>query len=201
MDAVRYYIALVLVVTMPPVLLYWLLIHPFIRFWRRLGAALTSILVWIVLGLGGAGLFLARRSLLGPDFGTNYFLVALGVLFNVAAIWLWVVLHPHLSISTMLGLPEIAPKKYPTALITGGIYSRIRHPRYVQIILYIWGYALIANYLAAYVAVALWLPGIASLPGWRRRNSGSAMARPTRSIAAGCPGLCPNGVGGEIKPF
>jgi protein-S-isoprenylcysteine O-methyltransferase Ste14 len=94
------------------------------------------------------------------DFGTNYFLIALGVLLEAATIWLWVVLHRHLSITTMMGLPELAPQRYPTALIAGGIYDRIRHPRYVQIVLSIWGYALIANYPAAYVAAALWLPGI-----------------------------------------
>jgi protein-S-isoprenylcysteine O-methyltransferase Ste14 len=160
MDAVRYYIALVLVVTMPPTLLPWLLIHPFINFWRRLGPALTHGLVGSVMGLGGVGLFQARKSLLAAEFGTNYFLIALGVLAEVAAIWLWVLLHRHLALSTLLGLPELAPKKYPTGLITSGIYGRMRHPRYVQLVLAIWGYALIANYLAAYATAALWLPGI-----------------------------------------
>ena len=160
MDAVRYYIALVLVITMLPMLLVWPLIHPFIRFWRRLGPALTSVLVWPLLYLGGVALFLARRSLLATDFGTNYLLVVLGVLLEAASIWLWVPLHRYLSFSTMMGLPELAPEKYPTALITGGIYSRIRHPRYVQVLLFIWGYALIANFPAAYAAAGLWLPGV-----------------------------------------
>jgi protein-S-isoprenylcysteine O-methyltransferase Ste14 len=160
MDTVRYYIALVLVVTMPPVLLLWLLIHPMIRFWRQLGPALTYSLVSLVMVLAGAGIFLARRSLLSVDFGTNYLLLSLGVLLEVVSIWLWVVLHRHLSFSTMLGLPELAPQKYPAGLITRGIYSRIRHPRYVQIVLFLWGYALIANYPTAHIAAGLWLPGI-----------------------------------------
>ncbi len=160
MDAVRYYIALALVVTMPPTLLPWLLIHPFIHFWRRLGPGLTHGLVGTVMGLGGVGLFLVRRSLLATDFGTNYFLAALGVLAEVGAIWLWVILYRHLSFSTLVGLPELAPQKYPTELITQGIYGRMRHPRYIQIILFIWGYALIANYPVAYAVAALWLPGI-----------------------------------------
>jgi protein-S-isoprenylcysteine O-methyltransferase Ste14 len=158
--AVRYYIALVLVVTMLPMLLVWPLIHPLIHFWRRLGPALASILVWTILCLIGVGLFLARRSLLAWDFGTNYPLIVLGALLEVACIWLWVPLHRYLSFTTMMGLPELAPQKYPTALITGGIYSRMRHPRYVQILLFLWGYALIANYPAAYAVAALWVPGI-----------------------------------------
>ena len=160
MDAVRYYIALVLVVTMLPMLMVWPLIHPLIHFWRRLGPALASILVWTLLGLGGVGLFLARKSLLAWDFGTNYLLIVLGVLLEVASIWLWGPLHRYLSFTTMMGLPELAPQKYHTALITGGIYGRIRHPRYVQIVLFLWGYALIANYPAAYAVAALWVPGI-----------------------------------------
>lgn len=160
MDAVRYYIALILVVTMLPMLLVWPLIHPFISFWRRLGPALTSTLVWSFLGLIGVGLFLARKSWLAVDFGTNYVLVVQGVLLEAASIWLWGPLHRYLSFTTMMGLPELAPQKYPTTLITGGIYSWIRHPRYVQILLFIWGYALIANYPAAYVTAGLWLPGV-----------------------------------------
>jgi protein-S-isoprenylcysteine O-methyltransferase Ste14 len=110
--------------------------------------------------LGGVGLFQVRQSLIATDLGTNYLLVALGVLLEVAANWMWVVLHRHLSFRTLVGLPELAPQKYPTELITQGIYSRMRHPRYVQIILFIWGYALIANYPAAYAVAALWLVGI-----------------------------------------
>jgi protein-S-isoprenylcysteine O-methyltransferase Ste14 len=66
----------------------------------------------------------------------------------------------HLGIKTLLGFPEIAPERFPRKLITDGIYARMRHPRYVQLLIALIGYALIANYLAAYLAVALWVPGI-----------------------------------------
>jgi Cu+-exporting ATPase len=36
----------------------------------------------------------------------------------------------------------------------------MRHPRYVQLLIALTGYALIANYLASYLVVALWVPGI-----------------------------------------
>jgi hypothetical protein len=35
MNAFRYYLALLLTVCLPPLLLYWLMLHPFVRFWRR----------------------------------------------------------------------------------------------------------------------------------------------------------------------
>jgi protein-S-isoprenylcysteine O-methyltransferase Ste14 len=36
-------------------------------------------------------------------------------------------------------------------LLTQGIYSRIRHPRYVETVLWVLGYALFTNYLALYL--------------------------------------------------
>jgi protein-S-isoprenylcysteine O-methyltransferase Ste14 len=157
---VRYYMALVLVVSLPPLLLVWVLIHPFISFWRRLGPALTYTLVGTVVGLGVFGLVQVRLVLLAVELGTDYFLVALGVLCLGGSTWLWVLLHRQLTMRTLLGLPELAPARYPAGLLTEGLYARVRHPRYVQLILNLWGLALIANYPASYVAVALWLPGI-----------------------------------------
>jgi len=61
---------------------------------------------------------------------------------------------------SILGLAELAPDKRPGRLITTGVYAIIRHPRYLHLYLGFLGSALIANYLALYLVVALWLPGI-----------------------------------------
>ena len=106
------------------------------------------------------GLFSLRHYLLTTDFGTNYLLVALGLMVLILAGSLRFEIQKHLGIKTLLGFPEIAPDRFPRELITEGIYARMRHPRYVQLLIALIGYALIANYLAAYLAVALWVPGI-----------------------------------------
>lgn len=160
MDLVRYYMALLLVVVLPPLLLLWLLIHPFVGFWRRVGPVCAYSLIGGLIALAAAGLFLVRKKLLALEFGTNYLLILLGALLFTVAVWLRVLLHRHLSIGTMLGLPELAPERYPVQLITEGLYARIRHPRYVQFALAILSSALVANYLALYLAVALWFLGI-----------------------------------------
>jgi protein-S-isoprenylcysteine O-methyltransferase Ste14 len=160
MSIIRYYVALTLVILLPPVLCYWLLIHPFVRFWRRLGPRWTYGIVCALLVLGMGSLFRIRQSLLAVEFGTNYYLTALGLLLLTASTWLGFQILHYLSILTLLGLPELAPDKHPQQLITTGIYATIRHPRYVQICLGFLGSALIANYLALYLIVALWLPGI-----------------------------------------
>ncbi|HWP00391.1 MAG TPA: isoprenylcysteine carboxylmethyltransferase family protein [Methylococcus sp.] len=57
-------------------------------------------------------------------------------------------------------MPELAPARYPQRLLTEGPYARIRHPRYVQFMLALLGYALIANYLTVYAVVLVWLAGL-----------------------------------------
>ena len=160
MNTVRYFLALFLVIALPPLFLYWLLIHPFVNFWRGKGIGPTYTMVLSMIIAGMIGLFLLRHFLLEIDYGTNYLLVALGLLFLILAGSLRFAIQRHVGIKTLLGFPEIAPERFSRKLITEGIYARMRHPRYVQLLIALIGYALIANYLAAYLAVALWVPGI-----------------------------------------
>jgi len=160
MNTARYFLALFLVITLPPLFLYWLIIHPFVNFWRLRGIGLTYLIVLGVIVTGMIGLFSLRHFLLETDYGTDYRLTALGLVLLMLSGSLRSAIQKHLSIKTLLGFPEIAPDRFPRELITDGIYTRMRHPRYVQILIALIGYALIANYLAAYCAVALWVPGI-----------------------------------------
>lgn len=52
----------------------------------------------------------------------------------------------------------MAPEKHQNTLVTQGIYSRMRHPRYVEMLL---AHALFTNYLAAYGVFALSVAGLA----------------------------------------
>jgi protein-S-isoprenylcysteine O-methyltransferase Ste14 len=160
MNAVRYYVALIMVVMLAPAIFPWLLIHPFVRFWRRLGPGRTCGIVWSLWALAAAGLFSMRHALLAVEFGTSYYLTALGLLPLSVSTWLGVVWFRRMRLRTIVGLPELAPDRHPQRLITTGVYAIIRHPRYVQLFLGLWGSALIANYLALYLVAALWLPGI-----------------------------------------
>jgi protein-S-isoprenylcysteine O-methyltransferase Ste14 len=160
MNAVRYNLALIMVVVVAPVPLIWLLIHPFVRFWRRVGPGWTYGVVGSLWALAMVGLFLRHHALLAVEFGSNYYLTALGLLLVAVSTWLGVVWFRRMRFSTIMGLPELAPDRHPQQLITTGVYAIIRHPRYVQLCLGLWGSAFIANYLALYLAAALWLPGI-----------------------------------------
>jgi protein-S-isoprenylcysteine O-methyltransferase Ste14 len=107
-----------------------------------------------------AVLFAKRSLLLGADLGTSWPLVAL------AAIWVTLAgsIARHriklLRFSILVGTPELSPAAYPGRLLTEGIYARIRHPRYVEVTMWVLGYALLANYTGTYL---LWLLGLPTL--------------------------------------
>ena len=69
MALLRYAIALLLVVAIPAAICYWLLIHPFARFWRRHGPRTAYLAVLPVITAIMAGMFLLRDRLLARDLG------------------------------------------------------------------------------------------------------------------------------------
>jgi protein-S-isoprenylcysteine O-methyltransferase Ste14 len=70
-------------------------------------------------------------------------------------------LQQQLHNSILFGLPELAPDRYPGKLLTDGIYARMRHPRYAQIVVALFGWALLSNYIASYVVVLVVIAAIA----------------------------------------
>ncbi len=160
MATLRYAIAVILIVAIPAAIVYWLLIHPFVRFWRRLGIRRSYAVLCTVIAGVMVGMFQARELLLAANFGMSYPLTILGLICLAFAGWLLKMLRRQLPTRVLIGVPELAPDRLATAPITDGIYAYIRHPRYVQMTLALVGYALIANYPAAYGAICLWCAGI-----------------------------------------
>jgi protein-S-isoprenylcysteine O-methyltransferase Ste14 len=60
----------------------------------------------------------------------------------------------------MTGIPELSPAPENWILLTEGVYARIRHPRYVELHLWVLGYSFVANYLALYVVCLLLGPAL-----------------------------------------
>jgi protein-S-isoprenylcysteine O-methyltransferase Ste14 len=160
MTTFRHVLTLLMLMFMPGAVLFWFLVHPFIRFWRRLGLRRAMAIYYTLMVAFVAGVFLLRKTLLAVDFGTNPVLIAVAVPMLAASIVLRRKISRHLRFSTLGGLPELAPESHPQPLLTEGIYSRIRHPRYVEALLVMASLALIANNLASYVN---WIIGIPSV--------------------------------------
>ncbi len=170
MDSVRYGLALALVCTLPPFLLYWPVVHGFIGFWRRYRPTVTYVVVLGGTLVGVAVLYRLRAHLLLVDYGTNEALVAAGAGLLAVGLWLRVQIHRVFPNTTLLGLPELAPDQHPQPLVRSGIYARVRHPRYAQFVVVLGGYALITNYLAAYLVWLLWLPGVYAIVVFEERE-------------------------------
>ena len=94
---------------LPPGLLFWLIIHPWARWWRMLGPMRTYLIVVPVAAAFGALLFRFRGPLLGKNFGTNWTLVAIALVLYGVMTWLELQYWRHLSIATLVGVPELSP--------------------------------------------------------------------------------------------
>jgi protein-S-isoprenylcysteine O-methyltransferase Ste14 len=160
MDTVRYLIALVTIVMLPPAVLLWYAIHPFAGFWRRFGPGWTYAVLGIPAVAMMVGLFAVRDRLLGTDFGTSYPLTAAGILCVTVAMVIAMKRKKYLTFRILAGIPELSRRAEPGKLLNQGIYASIRHPRYVELVLAMLGYALIANYLGSYFLFILFVPAI-----------------------------------------
>jgi protein-S-isoprenylcysteine O-methyltransferase Ste14 len=158
MDTVAYWLALLTVVMVPPFMLIWYVVHPFTGFWRRMGPFRTyTSLIFLIFPVMGL-LFSMRGPMMRVHYGINWLLVALAIQFFAISMVMGIVRMKHLKPSVMLGLPEIGGKVGPGKLVTEGIYSMIRHPRYVEVWLGMVAIALFTNYLAVYILLAVFIP-------------------------------------------
>jgi protein-S-isoprenylcysteine O-methyltransferase Ste14 len=160
MSTSRYIIAVLLVISIPPALAWWFVIHPFVGFWRRVGKPITYT-VMTVLFLGSvAGLFAIRDALVLTDLGTNWITVAVATVLIIPALWIAILRARYLSFAILTGVPELDADGTGGTLLNEGIYAVIRHPRYVEIVLGTLAYAAFANYLGGYIIALLTIPGI-----------------------------------------
>jgi len=154
-DAVRYWLAWLLLVFLPPAILYWFVIHPFARFWRRVGRSAGLIAGLAVLFGSVMAIAQVAPQWLTVEYGFSWLLTALGIGCLAVALIIQLKRRRHLTMRILMGLPELAREPAESRLLTEGIYARVRHPRYVEVVVGSLGYALIANYLTGYVVVAL----------------------------------------------
>jgi len=155
----RHFLAL-LVLLLSPTVLFAVLLHAFVGFWRRLGPAATYAALGAIVAAGVVGVFQLREPLLAVEFGTSWPLAVLGAACLAASAWLRFLGYRHFGNAMLAGLPELAPDRHPGRLVTEGIYARIRHPRYLEVLLFVTGCALVSNHLVAYVVAALAIPAI-----------------------------------------
>ena len=149
MDNARHVIALLVVVFVPAALPFWLLVHPFVRFWRKLGLFWTYTIYGLLFALIAGALYRLRAPLLAIDFGASPGLIALGAALFVLSLWMDIVRRGQATSRMLVGVQELSPEGSPGKLATDGIYSRLRHPRYVSGAMSLLAWSMFSNYLAA----------------------------------------------------
>lgn len=159
LQTIGYYLAALLVVTMPAAMLYWYLVHPFAAFWRRLGKVPTFFIVGLVcIGLA-AYLWTLTARLLATHWGYHWALLVLGLALYLLGAYGELQIRKQLTFKILAGTPELDADA-PGTLMTDGVFGRSRNPRYVNLVVAILGWALILNYPALYVVVLLSIPAL-----------------------------------------
>ena len=162
-DSIRYYLALVIVVTGPGSVLFWVPVHPLAAYWRRVGYGWAYVAGFGVFAAAALAAWVWRRPLLAIQFGVHPSVAGAGVVLIVVSGVMRRSWHRQLSMRTLFGFPELAPQRYPGKLLTEGAYARVRHPRYLEILVGFLGLALLCNYLVAYAVWAFLTAAIALL--------------------------------------
>jgi protein-S-isoprenylcysteine O-methyltransferase Ste14 len=159
MERIRYGLAVIMIATIPPAVIWWYIVHPFVGFWRRLGPRVTNWIVGVTMVALMVVLGLERRWLVGADLGMNWILAGLGIVCFGVAIAMGLKRKRYLTMRILAGVPELDADN-PGTLLTEGPYAVIRHPRYVEVLVGVLGYALAANHVGGYVVAVLIIPGL-----------------------------------------
>lgn len=136
---------------------YWLLVHPFIGFWRKRGATLMGVgplwaLLWLLAGV------ITHRWLQVFLYRTAWSLLALLLL--ACGLFVYSRARRQFSTDQVLGRSELQPGKHEQRLVTSGIRGRVRHPYYLGHSLNLAGITLASGSLAFFL---LW--GFAVITG------------------------------------
>jgi protein-S-isoprenylcysteine O-methyltransferase Ste14 len=160
MDKTRYVLGVLLIVGVPPAIIFWLLIHPFVGFWRRIGPWATYIITGTVFVVEIFLLYRFRVEILGTDLGTDWMIFSIGFVFYAASAWISVLTKRQLKLRTFVGLQELSEADPGDRLLQEGIYGVVRHPRYLSVIIGTAGFAMFVNYVGAYLMVLASVPAL-----------------------------------------
>jgi protein-S-isoprenylcysteine O-methyltransferase Ste14 len=136
-----------------PIPLYWFVVHPWLSFWRR-----HLRLVYVV-GLACSWLPVTvaivayRRNLFRSVWPSPPVLVV-GLALIIFEAWIFWRVQRALGTARLVGKTELSGAG---EIERGGIYARIRHPRYAASFLAILGACLLAGTRAMWIVAAIWL--------------------------------------------
>jgi len=138
-------LAVLVLMVQLPVPLFWLVIHPAVNFWRRRPRAWyyrVALAVWL---LSWAGLLIPYAWWLEKRFAWHPLLVLASLGLMATDIWLIYQAERRAGWWVLIGLPELQPWDSVGSVVSGGIYDRVRHPRYLGMMLSWWAAVLLSG--------------------------------------------------------
>ncbi len=131
-----------------PLPFWWFLIHSKFNFLRRFGYGYHLLMgaIWILLGWS---LFNYSSKILSYRLETKYTFFA-GIILALLVAIIDLKRQQNFSFTTIIGLPEMLPKRYKSKLVDQGIFSYIRHPRYLEYMLFALAMAFITGLAVTY---------------------------------------------------
>jgi protein-S-isoprenylcysteine O-methyltransferase Ste14 len=132
---------------------FWLMIHPFVLFWRAQSRSPYRVLLpaWIALWvLAGVVTSPCRDVFL---YRNPWMLVPALFLFT-EGIWIYVKSSRGFSWIHLSGLPEIRARDGQQTLITSGLHDRVRHPIYLGHLCEMLAWSLGTGLLVCYLLTA-----------------------------------------------
>ena len=157
LGSIRYWFAVAFMLTLPGAVIYWFVVHPFVAFWRRLGARTSLVILFGSMIMLAVALIPVRDVLLIADWGVRLPLLVPGLLLYIAAIVFQTIVSRQLTRSIMVGVPELSSRDRGS-LLTDGIYGRTRNPRYLVIIVATLSLALMLNYAGLWLFFVILIP-------------------------------------------
>jgi protein-S-isoprenylcysteine O-methyltransferase Ste14 len=136
-----------------PIPLYWFVVHPQVKFWRRhrKAAYITGLLCsWPPVT---AAIVIYRAKLFGAEWPSAAAL-AIGLGLIICEIWIFWLAHRSLGTARLVGKTELSGAG---EIEHRGIYARIRHPRYAGSFLAIVGACLLAGTRLMWAVAGVWL--------------------------------------------
>lgn len=137
-----------------PIPIYWVILHPFHSFWRsRIRAAFwfAGLTAWTC---GGIVLWWFRHSLLSAA-RPPWVAVAAGFALIAVEVYLFARVERELGSRRLVGHAELTGTG---EMFSGGLYARVRHPRYAGMFSAVLGAALLGNTRMLWIVVAIWWP-------------------------------------------
>jgi protein-S-isoprenylcysteine O-methyltransferase Ste14 len=137
-----------------PIPVYWLILHPFNSFWRsRVRAAFlfAGLTAWTC---GGVVLWYFRHALLAAT-RPPWFAIAAGFVLIAIEVYLFVRVERELGSRRLVGHAELTGTG---EMFSGGLYARVRHPRYAGMFSAVLGAALLAGTPVLWTVLAIWCP-------------------------------------------